>query len=89
MLQLYTYAQALRLFRAHRVRVSVPLSAHALRIARTQARTATRAGLAELAVTALPCMVRATFQSNEDFERELRDMRVDAHTAQVALEMHA
>lgn len=85
----YTAAQALRMYRAHKVRVPVLLSAHALRINRAHTRTATRAGLAELAVVAQPYMQRATFQSNASFDAELLQMRCSAHYAQVALEMHA
>lgn len=85
----YTYSQALRLYRAYRVRVPVQLSPAAVRIAKRARSTQSTAGLRELAVAAHPAMVRGTFQSEADFQTELLAMRCSAHTAQVQLELHA
>lgn len=74
------------MYRSYGVRVPVALSALALRKARVAATT--RAGLAELAVVANPYMVRGTFQSDTDFQNELNAMRVSAHAAQLAVELH-
>jgi hypothetical protein len=87
MLQGYTYNQALRLYRTHKVRVAVPLSPAALRKARVRG-AALRAGLAEVAVAQLPYVRRGTFQSETDFQNELLAMRTEVHTAQVTLELH-
>lgn len=90
MLTNYTAKQALRLYRAHGVRVSVPLSAHALQLAykRSAQRTA---GLRELGAQQLPGVRRGTFQSETEFQNELLAMRCEVHTGtpqHVAVPMH-
>lgn len=80
MLTNYTYSQALRMYRTHKVRVAVPLSALALRKARVRATT--QAGLRELQVTNHPVNYRAPFQSDTEFNNELNAMRVYAHNTE-------
>lgn len=89
MVTFYTYAQALRMYRAHKVRVPVLLSAQAVRIAKRARSTLSTAGLVELAVVAQPYLQRGMYQSNASFDAELLQMRCSAHYAQVAREMHA
>lgn len=87
MLQGYTHNQALRMYRKHGVRVAVPLSAGAMRKARTRA--SSKAGLAELAFVAQPHIVRGTFEAQSDFDQWLLAMRAAVHNATVQAELHA
>lgn len=84
MLQGYTHTQALRLYRKYGVRVAVPLSTAAVRIARTRA--SSKAGLAELSLISDPYMVRASYQSDAEFHAELLAMRAAVHNATLQLE---
>jgi len=73
MLQGYTYTQALRMYRKHGVRVAVPLSTAAKRIAQQRANNAS--GLRELAAAQLPGVHRGFMQSDQEFAAELLAMR--------------
>ena len=86
----YTHAQALRLYRTHGVRVSVPVSAAALRKARANSAARVQ-GLNELAAQQLPGVQRAWFQTDSEFHAELLAMRAEVHagtSAPHALAMH-
>ena len=90
MLTNYTATQALRMYRKYGVRVSVPLSQHALQLAHKRAANRT-AGLRELAAQQLPGVRRGTFQSDTEFHNELLAMRCEVHTGtpqHVAVPMH-
>ncbi len=90
MVSMYTYSQALRMYRAHGVRVPVQLSASALALHRKRTRGATT-GLRELAAAQLPTVHRSTYQSDADFAAELLAMRCDVADGMpvaVALPLH-
>lgn len=83
----YTHAQALRMYRAHGVRVSVPLAPQARTVRARTIRNmrASVAGLTELAVPMQ--MQRGMFETNADFGMRVLHAQSAAHTAQVAREM--
>lgn len=87
MLQGYTHKQALRMYRKYGVRVAVPLSTAAKRIARVRA--SSKAGLAELSFAQQPHIVRGTFESENDFNAWLLAARAQVHAATVASELAA